>query len=53
MTMGKATRRKLAEGNIFDWNISGIVERPIDEQIRAYIRIPDGYGYEKSEEMLL
>lgn len=34
-----------AEGNIFDQNLSGIVERPIDEHIRAYIRIPDGYQY--------
>lgn len=42
-----------AEGNIFDRNISGIVERPINEQIRAYIRIPDGYCYEKREERLL
>ena len=32
-----------AEGNIK--NVSGIIERPIDEHIRAYIRIPDGYRY--------
>ena len=32
-----------AEGNVD--NVSGIVERPIDEHIRAYIRIPDGYRY--------
>ena len=32
-----------AEGNVN--NISGIIERPIDEHIRAYIRIPDGYQY--------
>ena len=32
-----------AEGNIN--NISGIIERPVDEHIRAYIRIPDGYRY--------
>ena len=31
-----------AEGNLN--NVSGIVERPKDEHIRAYIRIPDGYG---------
>ncbi len=31
----------VAEGNVN--NRSGIVERPIDEHIRAYIRIPDGY----------
>ena len=34
-----------AEGNILDSNRSGIVERPVDEHIRAYIRIPDGYRY--------
>lgn len=33
-----------AEGNVN--NISGIVERPLDDHIRAYIRIPDGYKYE-------
>ena len=33
----------VAEGNVN--NISGIIERPIDEHIRAYIRIPDGYQY--------
>ena len=32
-----------AEGNVN--NRSGIIERPIDEHIRAYIRIPDGYRY--------
>ena len=32
-----------SEGNID--NRSGIIERPIDEHIRAYIRIPDGYQY--------
>jgi len=32
-----------AEGNVN--NISGMIERPIDEHIRAYIRIPDGYRY--------
>ncbi|MBQ6091098.1 MAG: GNAT family N-acetyltransferase [Lachnospiraceae bacterium] len=32
-----------AEGNID--NRSGIIERPVDEHIRAYIRIPDGYRY--------
>ena len=32
-----------AEGNVD--NRSGIIERPIDEHIRAYIRIPDGYKY--------
>ena len=36
-----------AEGNIS--NISGIIQRPIDEHIRAYIRIPDGYRYEAEE----
>ena len=33
----------VAEGNVN--NISGIIERSIDEHIRAYIRIPDGYRY--------
>lgn len=33
-----------AEGNIN--NRSGVIERPVDEHIRAYIRIPDGYKYE-------
>ena len=32
-----------AEGNVD--NISQIIKRPIDEHIRAYIRIPDGYKY--------
>ena len=32
-----------AEGNVN--NISGIMERSIDEHIRACIRIPDGYRY--------
>ena len=32
-----------AEGNV--GNESGIIERSIDEHIRAYIRIPDGYHY--------
>ena len=34
-----------AEGNIH--NRSGIIHRPIDGHIRAYIRIPDGYRYEQ------
>ena len=34
-----------AEGNLN--NISGIIERPRDEHIRCYIRIPDGYGYQR------
>ena len=32
-----------AEGNVN--NVSGLVERPLDEHIRAFIRIPDGYRY--------
>ena len=32
-----------AEGNVN--NISGMIERPVDEHIRAFIRIPDGYRY--------
>ncbi|WP_310603787.1 CHAP domain-containing protein [Anaerosporobacter sp.] len=35
----------VAEGNTFNDNISGVIERPIDEHIRAYIRIPNGYCY--------
>lgn len=34
-----------AEGNIRNENVSGLVRRPMDEHIRAYIRIPDGYQY--------
>ena len=33
----------VAEGNAD--NRSAIIERPIDEHIRAYFRIPDGYKY--------
>lgn len=32
-----------AEGNVN--NMSGIIERSVDDHIRAYIRIPDGYRY--------
>lgn len=35
----------VAEGNAFDTNESRIVKRPIDDHIRAFIRIPDGYSY--------
>ncbi len=35
-----------AEGNIN--NRSGIIARPMDEHIRACIRIPDGYRYQRS-----
>ena len=35
-----------AEGNV--GNKSGIIYRPIDGHIRAYIRIPDGYQYESA-----
>ena len=34
-----------AEGNLD--NVSGIIERPKDEHIRGYIRIPDGYKYRR------
>ncbi len=34
-----------AEGNIANTNSSGIISRTIDEHIRAYIKIPDGYSY--------
>lgn len=37
-----------AEGNTFNDNISRVIRRPIDEHIRAYIRIPDGYRYQKT-----
>lgn len=33
----------VAEGNVN--NVSAIIERPLDEHIRGYIRIPDGYRY--------
>ena len=33
----------VAEGNI--GNVSGVLVRPIDDHIRAYIRLPDGYQY--------
>ena len=36
-----------AEGNIR--NVSGIIERPIDEHIRAYIRLMDGYLYKGAD----
>ena len=32
-----------AEGNVN--NVSGLIERPLDEHIRVYIRIPDGFRY--------
>ena len=35
----------VAEGNV--GNSSGIIRRPMDEHIRAYIRVPDGYRYEQ------
>lgn len=35
-----------AEGNLD--NRSGLIERPVDEHIRAYIRIPDGFQYDRS-----
>lgn len=35
----------VAEGNTFNDNISRVMERPIDDHIRSYIRIPDGYRY--------
>lgn len=34
-----------AEGNVN--NVSGLMERPLDDHIRAYIRIPDGYRYKE------
>ncbi len=38
-----------AEGNV--QNRSGIIERPTDGHIRAYIRLPDGYKYERISEI--
>lgn len=38
-------RLVVAEGNTFNDNISRVMERPMDEHIRAYIRIADGYRY--------
>ena len=35
----------VAEGDVPGTNTSGIVRRNIDEHIRCYIRIPDGYCY--------
>jgi len=35
----------VAEGNTFNDNISRVINRPIDEHIRAFIRIPNGYKY--------
>lgn len=35
-----------AEGNLN--NRSGIIGRPMDEHIRGFIRIPDGYRYQRS-----
>lgn len=35
----------VAEGNTFNDNISRVVARKVDEHIRAYIRIPNGYKY--------
>lgn len=35
----------VAEGNIADTNSSGVIKRVLDEHIRGYIRIPDGYKY--------
>ena len=32
-----------AEGNVN--NVSGLVERPLDDHIRGFIRLPDGYRY--------
>ena len=37
-----------AEGNVN--NRSGIIERPFDEHIRAYIRIPDKYQYKEARD---
>ena len=41
----KETTIIVAEGNIPHQNKSGIVERAIDNHIRGFIRIPDGFRY--------
>ena len=38
----------VAEGNTFHDNISRVIERPLDDHIRAYIRIPDGFRYREA-----
>lgn len=35
----------VAEGNTFNDNISRVIERAMDDHIRAYVRIPNGYRY--------
>lgn len=35
----------VAEGNTFNDNTSGVLERKKDEHIRAYIRLPDFFSY--------
>lgn len=37
----------VAERTTFNDNISRVIERQIDEHIRAYIRIPNGYRYKE------
>lgn len=36
----------VAEGNINNQNVSGIIERDIDETIGCFVRIPDDYVYD-------
>lgn len=45
VTENKTNSIITAEGNIFNDNISGILERKKDEHIRAYIRIPNNFSY--------
>ncbi len=48
VTLTDRAERISLEGNIN--NRSGIIKRPIDDHIRGFIRIPDGYRYEWEEE---
>ncbi len=43
----KTTTIIVAEGNTYNDNISRILERNKDEHIRAYIRIPNHFSYDK------
>ena len=41
----------VAEGNTYNDNISRVIERKLDDHIRAYIRIPNGYRYQREEQV--
>lgn len=51
VTLTDRAERISLEGNIN--NRSGIIKRPIDDHIRGFIRIPDGYRYEYEGVQLL